>query len=383
MLTTDAIKSITQKGNAPLGGMSAASDLVTRQTASKPSVPGAAGYLSNGGVYGSKNDRGYAAIDRTTNTTLEAQSWQNRLLFPQMQGEVAEQEGRETAVWNQAQGQSRTLDNMAAGQQRAGQQQAGMMDQQQGASFRNAAYADGMALQDAQRYNSGGRAAQDAIMRDAATYDSGARAEQEAGMARADTMAAAGVQRSEQQRQQQAYGINPNSGASMARDTATRNATVAESVGAGNRARMAAEQLGWSKKMDAANVGQQMFANSQASSGLGMQQRQLGAGLGAQGVEMRGAGAGLMGQSQSTLTNGFNAGQAGIGNVQGLSNTYNQGVQTQLQGFGQAGELAGQDYATRTGQSSAAAANKTARRGQNQEMIGGVVGLVGTGLAIF
>lgn len=327
-----------------------------------------------------KNPWNSRAMNDQLNATQNQQNWMNQLLFPAMQAEVAEQEGRETAVWNNAQNQTNILNNQAANQRIAGQQQATLLDGQQRDSFRNAVGADAFAAGEMGRYGSQGRAVQDSIMRDAMSFDTPGRAEQFASQARGDAAAAFGVQQQEQQRQQAAYGINPNSGAAIAGATKDRNQMAAQSVAAGNRARMAAEELGWGRRMDAAGVGQQMFNNAQQAGNMGMQQRQVGAALGGQAVDMRGAGAGLMGQATSTLGAGFDAGQAGFANVQGMGNTVNQGFQTQFQGIQGMGDLANADHATRTGLATANQANRTARRGQNQEMIGGLVG-AGVGVA--
>ena len=70
--------------------------------------------------------------------------------------------------------------------------------------------------------------------------------------------------------QQQGYGIDPTSGRFQGMQRAAGIDTVAMEAAAANRARTAAEQLGWAKRMDALALGAGQFGNQATSTGLSL-----------------------------------------------------------------------------------------------------------------
>jgi len=70
--------------------------------------------------------------------------------------------------------------------------------------------------------------------------------------------------------QQQSFGIDPTSGRYQGMMRATGVDSAAMEAAAANRARTAAEQLGWAKRMDATALAQGQFGNQATSTGLAL-----------------------------------------------------------------------------------------------------------------
>lgn len=115
-----------------------------------------------------------------------------------------------------------------------------------------------------------GRPMRESIYKAAEEYDTAANRERIASEAMGDVKSAFGIKAADEQRRLQGFGIDPTSG--RATSTANANAIMEAAVGsaAANRARTAAEQLGWAKKMDAIALSQGQFGNQATSTGLAL-----------------------------------------------------------------------------------------------------------------
>ena len=140
--------------------------------------------------------------------------------------------------------------------------------------------------------------------------------EKQAALALGDVKSQFGVQAEGQKRQMQAYGIDPTSGKYQGANRTAGVMEAATSAAAATKARDAATQLGWAKKMDAAALAQGQFGNQASSTGLA-----LGAGSQALG-----------------------AGQTTIGNYGALGSSMNQANMGAMSGWGQVGSLGVQKY---------------------------------------
>ena len=161
--------------------------------------------------------------------------------------------------------------------------------------------------------NAGSR---EAIYKEAEDYNTAENKERIASEAIGDTKTAFGVQAADMERRNQSYGINPTSGRSMSTANANSVMQAATEASAATRARNAAEQLGWAKKMDAIALSQGQFGNQATSTGLA-----LNAG-----------------------NQAFNTGQNSFGNYGALGNSMSQSASTANQGWNNVGNLGVQSY---------------------------------------
>jgi hypothetical protein len=154
------------------------------------------------------------------------------------------------------------------------------------------------------------------IYQAAEDYDTEANRERIASEALGDVKSAFGIKAADEQRRLQSFGIDPTSGRAVA--TGNANAIMEAAVGsaAANRARTAAEQLGWAKKMDAIALSQGQFGNQATSTGLA-----LNAG-----------------------NQALNAGQTTMANYGAMGNSMNQANMGAIQGWNQIGQLGVQKY---------------------------------------
>ena len=115
-----------------------------------------------------------------------------------------------------------------------------------------------------------GKPMRESIYKAAEAYDTEANRERIAAEALGDVKSAFSIKAADEQRRLQGFGIDPTSG--RATSTANANAIMEAAVGsaAANRARTAAEQLGWAKKMDAIALSQGQFGNQATSTGLAL-----------------------------------------------------------------------------------------------------------------
>lgn len=156
----------------------------------------------------------------------------------------------------------------------------------------------------------------EAIYNEAENYDTAANRERLTSEAIGDTKQAFGIQAQDQERKMQSYGINPTSGQFTGMRNANSVLQAATEASAATRARNAAEQLGWAKKMDAIGVSQGQFGNQATSTGLALT-------AGAQAL---------------------NAGQVTMGNYGALGSSASQAAGTANAGWGSVGNLGVQKY---------------------------------------
>lgn len=161
-----------------------------------------------------------------------------------------------------------------------------------------------------------GKPMRESIYKAAEAYDTEANRERIASEALGDVKSAFGIKAADEQRRLQSFGIDPTSGRAVS--TGNANAIMEAAVGsaAANRARTAAEQLGWAKKMDAIALSQGQFGNQATSTGLA-----LNAG-----------------------NQALAAGQIPMANYGAMSSSMNQANMGALSGWGQVGQLGVQKY---------------------------------------
>ena len=187
-----------------------------------------------------------------------------------------------------------------------------------------------------------GKPMREGIYKAAEDYDTTANRERIAAEALGDVKSAFGIKAADEQRRLQSFGIDPTSGRAVA--TGNANAIMEAAVGsaAANRARTAAEQLGWAKKMDAIALSQGQFGNQATSTGLalsaGNQALQSGqvpmANYGAMGSSMNQANMGAM--------QGWNqVGQLGVQKYQSDVSAYNAQQQANAAGSAGFGSMVG------------------------------------------
>lgn len=155
----------------------------------------------------------------------------------------------------------------------------------------------------------------EAIYKEAETYNTAENKERIAAEAIGDVKTAFGTQAADLERRNQSFGINPTSGRSVATQTANSVLQAATEGAAATRARNAAEQLGWAKKMDAAGLAQGSFGNQATSTGLALS-------AGGQALNAGQTTMGNLGAMNSAMGNTFG------GATQGWNSVGNLGVQS-------------------------------------------------------
>lgn len=156
----------------------------------------------------------------------------------------------------------------------------------------------------------------EAIYKEAEEYNTAANKERIAAEAIGDVKQGFGIQQQDMERKMQSYGINPTSGQFTGMRNANSVLQAATEASAATRARNAAEQLGWAKKMDAIALSQGQFGNQATSTGLAL----------------------------SSGAQGLNAGQLAMGNYGAMGNSMAQATSTANQGWNSVGTLGVQKY---------------------------------------
>lgn len=167
-----------------------------------------------------------------------------------------------------------------------------------------------------EEFETKGKPMRESIYKAAEDYDTAANRERIAAEALGDVKSAFGIKAADEQRRLQSFGIDPTSGRSVS--TGNVNSIMEAAVGsaAANRARTAAEQLGWAKKMDAIALTQGQFGNQATSTGLAL----------------------------SAGNQALNAGQTTMANYGAMGNSMSQANQGALQGWNNVGQLGVQKY---------------------------------------
>jgi hypothetical protein len=257
------------------------------------------------------------------------QQWHDEI-YPDLKRYAAAQEQRANDYYDLSKDQ-------AAKQNQWGQDQhdIGMEQQRQAldTSLKNQGYADDYI----KRMKDEFYPVEDSLVKDAMDYNTDGNVERQSGLAMGDVNAAAENQRKQNEMRMQSYGINPASGVYQGQQKTAGVQQAALAAAAGTRARDAAVQLGWAKKMDAASLGRGLPGNQATSTGLGLNASQMGMGLGTSGMAQLGAGLSA-GQA------GLNAGQIPFQNGLGLGNSAAQGYGGAMQGWNNVGNLGAQTY---------------------------------------
>ena len=164
---------------------------------------------------------------------------------------------------------------------------------------------------------------QNQLVNDAENYDTSANQERIAQGAMGDVKNQFGISAQNNQRQMQSYGINPNSGAYQGQMNQNDVMEAATGAAAATKARDAAVQLGWAKKMDAAGMAAGQYGNQATAT-------QLGLSAGNSAINAGAAGVGATSALGSGLSNGYSGAMSGWGNVGQLGV---QNYQTQVSAF--------------------------------------------------
>lgn len=147
---------------------------------------------------------------------------------------------------------------------------------------------------------------EDSIFADANSFDSGEWRGQQAGLARGDIAQAYSNARDSTARSLSRTGVNPSSGMAIASDRKLASDEALATVGALNKVNLAADSLGWSRKLDAAALGKGLagFSSNATSAAQGWGSQGLNAsGLGMSGIS---AGSGLGTSAASGAAGGLN-----------------------------------------------------------------------------
>jgi hypothetical protein len=183
---------------------------------------------------------------------------------------------------------------------------------------------------------------EDMMAEEARRYSVGGEAERQAALAVGDVRGAFARADKETAMQARSFGIDPTSGRYRGMNEANQVQEAAIAAAASNRARTAAEQLGWAKKADVVAMGANQFTNQATATGMAMN-----AGTGAinigqtpiQNTAMRGASttSGYGGAAQGWGS----VGQLGVGSYNAQISAYNAQQQARAQEAAGWGSLVG------------------------------------------
>ena len=190
-------------------------------------------------------------------------------------------------------------------------------------------------------------------------YKDGVEAERQAGYAIGDIASAMATQRQANNMRAQAYGINPSSGAYQSQQNAMSIQQAAMQAAAANQARNAAQELGWNKNLQLAQLGQGYIGAAQGLYGTANQAASTGGSLSQNATNASSA------NSQSAIGNSTSLGNIGLQSYGSLQNAWGNIANTSLSGW-----QAQQNVAMQQQNNSSSA-------------FGSVVGAVGTVAAAF
>ena len=172
-------------------------------------------------------------------------------------------------------------------------------------------------------YETYGKPMRESIYKAAQEYDTEANRERIATEAIGDVKSAFNIQAQDLERRNQSYGINPTSGRSTSMANATGVMQAATEASAATRARNAAEQLGWAKKMDAIGLTQGQFGNQATATGLALSAGNQALGAGQVPMANYGQMSSALGGTYGGATQGWNqVGNLGVQNYQIQSANY-------------------------------------------------------------
>lgn len=165
-----------------------------------------------------------------------------------------------------------------------------------------------------ERYKKYGYPLQEKIFEEAEKAGDAEDQEKQAALALGDVRSATQRQERNLALQQQSFGIDPSSGRYQGMMRATGVDTAAMEAAAANRARTAAEQLGWAKRMDATALAQGQFGNQATSTGLALTAGNQALMSGQIPIQNAGAMTANMGSAYGGAMQGWNqVGQLGVG----------------------------------------------------------------------
>ena len=182
------------------------------------------------------------------------------------------------------------------------------------------------------RYKEEFQPVEDTLLKQYANYNDGVEAERQAGYAIGDVASSYATQRQANKMRAEAYGLNPTSGAYQSQQNALMTNQAALQAAAANQARATAQELGWNKGLQLAQLGsnyinatQGMYNTATQTAGtagnLSQNATNAGYAAGQQGLQNVGTVAGIGLQSYSGLQNAW-------GNV---ANGYFNAHQSQVQ----------------------------------------------------
>ena len=193
---------------------------------------------------------------------------------------------------------------------------------------------------------------QEQLVQEAKDYNTEENQNRLATQAMGDVKSQFGLKAESDKRQMASYGIDPTSGKYQGQMNQNSILEAATGAAAATKARDAAVQLGWAKKMDAAGMSAGQFGNQSTATTLG-----LNAGNSAIG-----------------------AGTAGIGATSALGAGLNSGYSGAMQGWNQVGTLGVQKY---QGDISAYNAQQAANAQASAGWGGALGSAIGTGAALY
>lgn len=225
-------------------------------------------------------------------------------------------------------------------------------DEQTRISTETQAKQNAIAEEQYQRYKDTYQPLQQQLVDEAKNYSTPENQERLATGAMGDVKSQFGIQAESNRRQLASFGIDPTSGRYQGQANQNSVLEAATGAAAATKARDAAVQLGWAKKMDAAGMSAGQFGNQATATGLGLN-----------------AGGSAIG-----------AGAAGIGATSALGAGLNSGYSGAMQGWGQVGQLGVQKY---QGDISAYNAQQQANASASAGWGGALGSAIGTGAALY
>ena len=198
------------------------------------------------------------------------------------------------------------------------------------------------------RYEEGAIPAMEKLRADADLYNTQAEQERLAQGARADVTSAMDNQRQQQMMRQQAYGIDPTSGATQFGSNAMGANQALMEAQAANQTRQAAKDIGLQKQANVYNMYAGLPAQANANTGIAL----------------------------GSANQGFQTGQSALGNFNMTGGALNAGAGTAMQGWNNVGNLG-------VGVTNAQTSAYNAQQQANGAFASGLGQAIGTGAAIY
>jgi len=179
------------------------------------------------------------------------------------------------------------------------------------------------AAADRRRYEEGGIPAMEKLKADADLYNTQAEQERLAQGARADVTSAMDNQRQQQMMRQQAYGIDPTSGATQFASNAMGANQALMEAQAANQTRQAAKDIGLQKQANVYNMYAGLPAQANASTGIALGSSAQGIQGGQTAISNYGATGAALNAGAGTAMSGWNnVGNLGVGATNAATNAY-------------------------------------------------------------